>query len=113
VVGRAACAVAADLKSGRGDEGFLEVLAEQHPVIAVPGLGHPAIISIGDADMVENQHCISFSVFAESQVHRGEMSSRESPVRPSENDALVLYDVEEITGVVLVAHPFAYGTATH
>ena len=79
------------------------MIHQEGPVIPVPGFRHPAIVSSGNTDVIENQGGVSFGALAEPQVNGGEMASREFLVRPGEYDALVLHNVQEVARVVLIA----------
>ena len=79
------------------------MIHQEGPVIPVPGFRHPTVVPGGYTDVVENQCGISFGALAEPQVNGGEMTGGKFLVRPGEHDALVLYDVQEVTRVVLVA----------
>ena len=53
--------------------------------------------------MIQDERGISIGILAQAQVHGCEMTCRKFLVGPCEDNALVLYDVEEVARVVLVA----------
>ena len=80
-----------------------KVIGQKRPIAPGPRFGHPAVVSRGDTDVVQDQGRLPCFIPGHAHVHGREVSSWKLLVCPGQHNALVLDKVQEVPGVVLVA----------